>query len=79
MAVAWTDKPTEAQIGLVYKYIRWHMPNDMASKAASWLENNADRRVVSKEIKRLKELRDKRLLDRNKCFESDIWEGFEHE
>ena len=77
--MAWTDEPTEAQIGLVYKYIRWQMPLDLANRAASWLENNADRRAVSKEIKRLKDLNDRHILDREKCFESEVWEGFDHE
>lgn len=75
--MAWTDKPTESQLGVVFQWFRWQMSNEQARKAIAWLAENADRRAVSNEMGRLKELKDKRLLDRNKCFESDIWEGFE--
>ena len=77
--MSWSDKPTEAQLGLVYSWIRWKMPNEIASKAVSWLEDNADRKAVSNEIKRLKDLNDRHILDREKCFESEVWEGFDHE
>lgn len=75
--MAWTDKPTEAQIGTLFQWLKWQMTDDQARKAVYWLADNANRREVSDEMGRLKELKDKRLLDRNKCFESDIWEGFE--
>ena len=77
--MSWSDKPTEAQLGTIFSWIRWEVSNEQARKAMAWLENNADRRAVSAEMVRLKALKDKRLLSDAKCFQSEIWEGFEHE
>ena len=77
--MAWGDKPTETQLGTIFSWIRWEVSNEEARRAVAWLENNADRRAVSAEMARLKALKDKRLLDASKCFQSEIWEGFEHE
>lgn len=77
--MAWGDKPTEIQLGTIYSWIRWELSNDEARRAVAWLENNANRRAVSAEMARLKYLKDKRLLDASKCFQSEIWEGFKHE
>lgn len=77
--MSWSDEPTEMQLGTIYSWLRWHMTNDEAKEAVEFLENSATRREVSYEMKRLKALRDKRLLDGNNCFEGEIWEGFKHE
>lgn len=74
--MAWRDKPTEIQLGTIFSWIRWEVSNEEARRAVAWLENNADRGAVSKEMTRLKALKDKRLLDASKCFQSEIWEGF---
>lgn len=75
--MAWTDKPSEAQLGTIYSWIRWEMTNEQAQKAVAWLGNNANRKTASDEMQRLKKLKDNRKLNKAKCFESDIWEGFE--
>lgn len=72
-------KPTEAQLGTIYSWLRWIVPLDEAKAAVAWLEKTATRRTVSSEMNRLKTLKDKRLLDASKCFTGEIWEGFEHE
>lgn len=77
--MSWSDEPTEMQLGTLYSWLRWHMTNEEAKEAVEFLENTATRREVSYEMKRLKALKDKRLLDGNNCFESEIWEGFRHE
>ena len=77
--MVWSDKPTDAQLYRVYSWIRWEMTNEQAQKAIAWLEETATRRDVSLEMTRLKELKEKRLLDGKNCFESQIWEGFKHE
>lgn len=75
--MAWTDEPSETQLGTIYSWLRWHMSNDEARKAVLHLKNTATRREVSYEMVRLKELKEKRLLDADTCFRSDIWEGLE--
>lgn len=77
--MAWSDEPTEAQLGTIYSWLRWEMTNEKAAAAIKYLENTATRRDVSYEMKRLKALKDKRLLDGNNCFQSEIWERFDHE
>lgn len=77
--MAWTDKPTEAQLGTIYGWIRWNMTNTMAQEAVAWLGENADRKAVSDEMQRLKKLKDSRQLNKTNCFESEVWEGFENE
>lgn len=77
--MAWNDEPTEMQLGTIYSWLKWHMPWEKASAAVSWLEKSATRRDVSYEMTRLRALKEKRLLDGKNCFQSDIWEGFDHE
>lgn len=77
--MAWNDEPTEMQLGTIYSWLKWHMSWEKASAAVSWLEKTATRREVSYEMTRLRALKEKRLLDGNNCFQSDIWEGFDHE
>lgn len=77
--MAWSDEPTEMQLGTIYSWIRWHMTDDEAREAVAWLEKTTTRREVSYEMKRIRDLKNKRLLNAAKCFEGDVWEGFEHE
>lgn len=77
--MAWSDEPTEAQLGTIFSWIKWEMSNEKAMEAVKWLEKTATRREVSFEMKRLRDLKAKRLLDGKKCFESEIWEGFKYD
>lgn len=77
--MAWSDEPTENQLGTIFSWIRWHMTTAEATNAVAWLEKTATRRDVSTEMTRLKELRDKRLLNGENCFDSEIWEGYKNE
>lgn len=77
--MSWSDEPTESQLGTIYSWFHWIMDNEQAYKAVVWLEKTATRRDVSIEMKRLRDLKQKRLLDAKNCFESEIWEGFEHD
>ena len=76
--MAWSDEPTEAQIGSIYHLIRWKMPNAEAIKASEWLRSNTTRRDVSYELKRIRELYMSHKLTKERCFDSEIWEGFEN-
>ena len=77
--MAWTDKPSDAQIERLFQWLKWQVSEDEARKAVHWLRDNANRREVSNEMKRIHDLKEKRLLDRSKCFTSEIWEGFDYE
>lgn len=77
--MAWSDEPTYAQINVIFSWLESEIGREEAKKATSWLENTATRHDVSVEMSRLKELRDKGLLDASKCFTSEIWEGFNHD
>lgn len=77
--MAWSDEPTETQLRTIYSWFSWEMDRELAVKAVSWLQKTATRSEVSTEMSRLKKLKEKRLLDFVKCFESEIWEGFEYE
>lgn len=74
--MAWTDKPTEAQLERLYQWFKWEMPTSKARDALDWLEQNADRRQVSDEMKRIRELKVARRLNHEECFASKIWESY---
>lgn len=76
--MAYDNRPTEAQIGTLFSWIRWEMPNAQASMAVKWLQNNATRREVSAEMARIKALKDKRALNAENCFEGAIWKNYQH-
>ena len=71
--MAWLDNPTEAQLNALFFWLRRQMSSVEASAAISWLRDNATRRQVSDEMKRVRELFVNHTLDRDKCFEGDIW------
>lgn len=76
--MAYDNRPTEAQIGTLFSWIRWEMTNAQASMAVKWLQNNATRREVSAEMARIKALKDKRALNAENCFEGAIWNNYQH-
>lgn len=69
-------KPTEGQLGLLYRWFSWKMPTPKVIDAINWLENNADREAVSKEIQRVGDLYHHRQLNEKLCFDSEIWEDY---
>ena len=77
--MAWSDEPTETQIGALFNFIQWKLPRDEAVHAVKWLQENSTRRDVSYELKRVRELFTQRKLTKESCFESDIWEGYEYD
>ena len=77
--MAWSDQPTEAQLNLIFHWFQWNMTNNEASAATNYLKDHATRKEVSNEIQRLKELKDKRKLSEEKCFDSTIWKDYRNE
>lgn len=77
--MAWTDKPTDKQLNAVYRFLAWNagVPDIKAKDATDWLEENADRKQVSDELTRLRDLCIDKELKLNNCFSSEIWESYE--
>ena len=75
--MSWGDKPTYSQLQVIYSWLSWEMPREKAVKASKYLEDHATRKEVSEEMKRLKALKDQRKLDKDNCFESNVWNNFE--
>lgn len=73
--MAWSDKPTYGQIQAIYRWLEWNMPTPEARRAVKWLENNANRGQVSKEMTRIKKLFDTRTLDMS-VFDGEIWKEY---
>ena len=71
--MAWSDEPTEMQLGTIYSWIRWYMTNEEAGRAVAYLEEIATRRDVSNEIKRLKDLKTRQKLTLDEIFKGAIW------
>lgn len=69
-------KPTDSQLGVLYRWFSWKMSTPKASNAIKWLENNADRGAVSKEIQRVGDLYRNRQLNEKLCFDSEIWADY---
>ena len=76
--MAWSDEPTDMQLGTIFSWLSWKVDRNTAQEAVKWLQNTATRRDVSAEMNRLRDLRQKNLLDASNCFTSEIWEGFDH-
>ena len=77
--MAWSDEPTYSQVETIYRWIEWHMSNQEARDAVSWLKEHATRKEVSDEIKRLHDLYYTHKLSKADCFNSEIWEGYKRD
>lgn len=77
--MAWTDKPTEAQLAAIFNITKWVLPRNLGKAATDWLGATSNRKDVSNEIQRLKGLDNSRRLDRREVvFESEVWKGFDY-
>jgi hypothetical protein len=74
--MAWTDKPTKAQLNMMWHWFNWEMPRAEATDALDWLEKNATRKQVSDELGRLRELSLARNLNREQCFSGEVWQEY---
>lgn len=70
------DKPTNSQLNLLYRWYKWRLPMALAIDMVKWLENNATKLSVSKEIARVHDLYHDHKLDEESCFDSAIWNGY---
>lgn len=74
--MSWLDKPTKAQINILWHWYRWKMPTAEAKDALDWLEQNATRKQVSDEMTRVRELYKSHSLSREDCFNAPIWREY---
>lgn len=70
------NKPTHRQIVELYKCMVYHVPQPQLSESLQWLEDNGDRRDVSREIVRQRELRKQHKLTAKRCYESYAWKDY---
>ena len=77
--MAWTDKPTDSQLRAIFRFLDFDtlVPTAKVHAAVDWLEEHANRREASDEMRRLRSLSLKKKLNKTNCFESRVWEGFE--
>lgn len=75
------NKPSRAQAERIYQWLNWEarLPTELAQKAAKWVEENATKKQVIYEMQRMYQLKEKKNLNIDTCFNSSVWEGFEHE
>ena len=71
--MAWTDRPTEAQMGALWSWFQWEMPRAEAKDALDWLQKNATRKQVSNEMTRVRDLLHAKKLNREECFRGEVW------
>ena len=74
--MAWSDEPTDAQLGALCRLLKWRVSNDLLSEALEYLRYCKTRREVSYELRRVRDLYIKRKLDKNNIFDSEIWDDF---
>lgn len=74
--MAFNDKPTDRQLDMFYYWGRWAVPTPELRRAVRWLADNANRKQVSEEMTRIRELYQHRNLERDNFFESEIWTKF---
>ena len=73
------NSPTYAQLDTLFRWFVWQMPRSEASAAVDYLKHNATRDQVSEEIGRIYPLFKNHTLNKQRCFEADIWRDFHYE
>jgi len=76
--MAWSDAPSEGQMGAWWRLTKWALPDNVQTAALEWLEKKLDRKAMSDELSRVRSLYIGHKLDKNSCFDSLVWDGFEY-
>lgn len=74
--MSWSDRPTYNQIETLFRWFEWHMDRVTASAACQYLRENATRKEVSGEIKRIGELYHAHALNEAECLNTKLWDKF---
>lgn len=79
--MAWTDKPTDAQVDALYNFLKWDagLLKEKAEAAVDYVAKNTNREQASNELRRLYDLKSNKKLTRDNCMESEIWRGFKYD
>lgn len=73
--MAWSDKPTPAQLGALANMIQWKLTVTECDKAIVYLRENSTRKELSDELKRVRDLYIERKLSRDNVFASPIYKN----
>jgi hypothetical protein len=73
--MAWSDKPTPAQIGALASMIQWKLTVAECDKAIVYLRDNSTRKELSDGLKRVRNLYIERKLSRDNVFASPIYKN----
>ena len=76
--MAWTDAPTMGQLTAWRRLVMWALPNDMEMLATQWIKEHKNRKELSDELGRARDLYIAHKLNKYNCFDSPFWDGFEH-
>ena len=74
--MAWSDKPTEKQLGAWYNLAKWVIPADVRCAALAWAKDSITRKQMGEELGRLRDLYIEHKLVKYNCFDSLVWDGF---
>ena len=75
--MAWTDKVSESQLDAWYNMTKWELTTDKVRSAVMWARKNMDRKAMSDELGRVRELYTKHALHEKNCFDSPAWNRFD--
>ena len=70
------DRPTDAQLGAIYSWAQWKLDTLLLRESLAWLEKNATKQQVSKEVSRIRGLYYDHKLDTATYFNSPVWREF---
>lgn len=74
--MAWTDEPSDKQIGALLNLARWQINRDEVKDIVDYLKTNATKRDLSAELGRIRDLKIERKLNRDRLFEGKLWTNF---
>lgn len=73
--MAWSDKPTPAQLEALANMIQWKLTVAECDKTIVYLRENSTRKELSDELKRVRDLYIERKLSRDNVFASPIYKN----
>lgn len=74
--MAWTERPSEKQIGALYNLVRWVVSLEEFKKRELYLSVAATKREMSEELGRVRELKLGRKLTKDNAFQGKIWKDY---
>lgn len=75
--MGWQDGATMNQIGAWLNMARWQIRLDEETALGDYLKNHVNRKQMSDELSRIRDLKIERRLTRERLFDSPIWKDYE--